>query len=184
MLLSDVDIREVIMRGELVAEDVDDASIQPASIDLHLSPYFQVFDDDDYVIDPKQDQRHLAELVKVVDHFLMMPGQFVLGSTIERFGFNDSLAGRLEGKSSLGRLGLIVHTTAGFFDPGFIGYPTIELVNLRAQPLMLYPGMPVAQMSIFRLDSPSENPYSGKYGNQSQVPALSKYFLNYSEEKP
>lgn len=183
-MLSDRDILDEIERGGLIVKGIRDDAVQPASIDLYLSPYFWTFEGA-YIIDPKEDQRDKATSVTVFeDSFLLMqPGEFVLGSTLEFFEFPDHLAGRLEGKSSLGRLGLIVHTTAGFFDPGFCGYPTIELVNLRSQPFKLYPGMPVAQMSIFGLEQRCESPYSGKYANQGPKPSLSMYHRNF-EEKP
>lgn len=182
-MLSDRDILDEIERGSLVVKGMRDDAIQPASIDLYLSRYFWTFRGD-YEVDPKRDQRDLATAIDISseDGILLQPGEFVLGSTLEYFEFPEHLAGRLEGKSSLGRLGLIVHTTAGFFDPGFCGYPTIELVNLRAQPFRLYPGMPVAQMSIFGLEQASESPYCGKYANQGDRPVLSMFHRNFEDE--
>lgn len=182
-MLSDRDILDEIERGSLVIKGAREDAIQPASIDLYLSPYFYRFPYTWVTVDPKLDQSADAVFEEVDDHIVLQPGEFVLGSTLEYFEFPTHLAGRLEGKSSLGRIGLIVHTTAGFFDPGFCGFPTIELVNLRAGQMKLYPGMPVAQMSIFGLEQPCEAPYGAlhgsKYANQGPKPSLSQYHRNF-----
>jgi dCTP deaminase len=180
-------------RGLLV-ENIHADAIKPASIDLYLSNHFWRIDggansnvaffNNNTDIDLKEDQSGVGHEVTVEDgdYYRLAPGEFVLASTRERFHFPRHLAGRLDGKSSLGRLGLMVHTTAGFFDPGFVGYPTLELVNMRQRPMRLYPGMPVAQMSVFEMTSPAEVAYNehgaSKYADQGAKPAPSKFHLN------
>jgi dCTP deaminase len=194
VFLSDIEIRNALHRGLLIEHMAPDA-IGPASVDLMLSNHFWYFEDDDRTdsglsvirdhIDPKQDQSHVGTPIHVGDddYLLLGPGEMVLGSTKERFVFPPYLGGRLEGKSSLGRLGLMTHVTAGFFDPGFMGYPTLEIVNLRQRPMRLYPGMPIAQMSIFQMSRVVSVPYNAKanskYVNQGEAPAPSQYHRNF-----
>lgn len=172
MLLSDTDIRTEIMNGRIDIAPFDDALIQPASIDVRLSAYFRTFDTHTYThIDPSVEQPGLTELDKVDDGspFVLHPGEFALGSTVERVGLPADIAARCEGKSSLGRLGLLVHSTAGFIDPGFHGHVTLELSNVANLPIMLWPGMKIGQLCLFRMSSPAEKPYgSGANGSRYQ----------------
>lgn len=147
---------------------------------------FRVFNNSRYThIDPAQQQDELTELVEVSDGdpFVLHPGEFVLGATLERLALPDDLAGRLEGKSSLGRLGLLTHSTAGFIDPGFDGHITLELSNVANLPITLWPGMKIGQLCLFRLSSPAENPYgSASMGSKYQGqrgPTPSKAYLNF-----
>lgn len=187
MLLSDKDILQEIRWHGLQIDRLSDGAIGPASIDLILSNHFHRFSDTNMLdpIDPKQDNSMdgREEFIKDGGFFLLQPGGFALASTRERFVFPSHLGGRLEGKSSLGRLGLMTHVTAGFFDPGFEGWPTLELVNLRKRSIRLYPGMPIAQMSIFSMVSATETPYgskkNSKYAGQGEKPAPSMYHLNF-----
>lgn len=161
--------------------------LQPASIDVRLDRFFRLFDNHRYpVIDPAQDQPDLTRLVEVEngDPFVLHPGEFVLGSTFEQVTLPDDVAARLEGKSSLGRLGLLTHSTAGFVDPGFSGHVTLELSNMATLPITLWPGMKIGQLCFFRLSSPAEFPYgSEKYGSRYQGqrgPTASRSFHNFS----
>src|SRR3954467_4945295 len=146
--------------------------LQPSSIDVRLDKFFRLFDNHKYpVIDPSQDQPELTRLVEVDvgESFVLHPGEFVLGSTYEAVTLPDDVAARLEGKSSLGRLGLLTHSTAGFIDPGFSGHVTLELSNVATLPIKLWPGMKIGQLCFFRLSSPAEHPYgSEKYGSRYQ----------------
>src|SRR5687767_5338875 len=172
MLLSDRDLRAAIASGRLGLSPYDEALIQPSSIDVRLDRYFRVFANHRYThIDPAQQQDDLTELVEPTgdEPFILHPGEFVLGSTLEVISLGDGLASRLEGKSSLGRLGLLTHSTAGFIDPGFSGHVTLELSNVANLPIKLYPGMKIGQLCFFRLSSPAEHPYgSDKYGSRYQ----------------
>ncbi len=171
MLLSDRDIREAIGAGRVVLDPYDAEMVQPASIDVRLDRLFRVFENHRYPhIDPSAEQPDLTRLVECAgdEPFVLHPGEFVLGATYERVTLPDDLAARLEGKSSLGRLGLLTHSTAGFIDPGFTGHITLELSNMATLPIMLWPGMKVGQLCFFRLTSPAEHPYG------SQV-TLSRY---------
>lgn len=172
MLLSDRDIRSEIDNGRVVLDPWDPAMIQPSSIDVRLDKYFRLFDNHKYpYIDPAQDQPDLTRLVEVdpSEGFVLHPGEFVLASTLETVTLPDDLAARVEGKSSLGRLGLLTHATAGFVDPGFSGHVTLELSNVATLPIMLWPGMKIGQLAFFRLSSPTDNPYgSQKYGSHYQ----------------
>jgi dCTP deaminase len=162
VLLSDGDLRKEIDSGRLVLDPWDAAMLQPSSIDVRLDRYFRVFQNSRYThIDPRQQQDELTSLIEAVpdEPFVLHPGEFVLGSTFESVGLPDDLAGRLEGKSSLGRLGLLTHSTAGFIDPGFIGHITLELSNVANLPITLWPGMKIGQLCLFRLSSPAERPY-------------------------
>lgn len=186
MLLSDHDIRSTVEAGALRIDPFDPELIQPSSIDVRLDKYFRVFNNSKYThIDPKREMDELTTLVEVADDdaFVLHPGEFVLASTLEKFTLPAHLAGRLEGKSSLGRLGLLTHSTAGFIDPGFSGYITLELSNVANLPIVLYPGMKVGQLALFGMSSPAETPYgTGKLGSKYQGqrgPTPSKYFLNF-----
>ena len=186
MLLSDRDIRAEIDNGRVVLDPWDPAMIQPSSVDVRLDKYFRLFDNHKYpVIDPSQDQPDLTRLVEVdpSDGFVLHPGEFVLGSTLEAVTLPDDLAARVEGKSSLGRLGLLTHATAGFVDPGFTGHVTLELSNVATLPIMLWPGMKIGQLAFFRLSSPAEHPYgSATYGSHYQGqrgPTASRSFASF-----
>lgn len=172
MLLSDRDILAEIDAGRVALDPYDPSMIQPSSIDVRLDKFFRVFDNHKYPhIDPAQDQSDLTREVEVAgeDAFILHPGEFVLGSTYEYVTLPDDVAARLEGKSSLGRLGLMTHSTAGFIDPGFQGHITLELANVATLPIKLYPGMKIGQLCFFRLTSAAENPYgSAKYGSRYQ----------------
>ena len=186
MLLSDRDIRRELTSGRVLLEPFDDAMVQPSSVDVRLDRFFRLFDNHKYpVIDPAQDQPDLTRLVEVApdEPFVLHPGEFVLGATHERVTLPDDVAARLEGKSSLGRLGLLTHSTAGFIDPGFTGHVTLELSNVAPLPITLWPGMKIGQICFFRLSSPAENPYgSGASGSRYQGqrgPTASRSHLNF-----
>ncbi|MGO1316866.1 MAG: dCTP deaminase, partial [Cellulomonadaceae bacterium] len=153
-------------------EPYDPAMLQPSSIDVRLDRYFRLFDNHRYsVIDPRAEQPDLTRLVEAErgEPFILHPGEFVLGATYESVTLPDDVAARLEGKSSLGRLGLLTHSTAGFIDPGFSGHVTLELSNVATLPITLWPGMKIGQMCFFRLSSPAEHPYgSAAYGSHYQ----------------
>ena len=172
MLLSDRDILAEIDAERVRLDPLDRGMIQPSSIDVRLDKFFRVFDNHKYPhIDPAADQSDLTREVEVAkgDEFILHPGEFVLGSTYELVTLPDDVAARLEGKSSLGRLGLLTHSTAGFIDPGFSGHVTLELANVATLPIKLYPGMKIGQLCFFRLSSPAENPYgSAVYGSRYQ----------------
>lgn len=172
MLLSDRDIRAEIEAGRVVLEPYEPAMVQPSSIDVRIDRFFRLFDNHKYpVIDPSADQPELTRLVEVKpdEPFVLHPGEFVLASTFEVVTLPDDVAARLEGKSSLGRLGLLTHSTAGFIDPGFSGHVTLELSNVATLPIMLWPGMKIGQLCFFRLSSAAEHPYgSAGYGSRYQ----------------
>jgi dCTP deaminase len=186
MLLSDGDILDEIDRGRIVLDPYDADMIQPSSIDMRLDKFFRVFDNHRYaIIDPAQDQSDLTHEVVAEsgDAFILHPSEFVLGSTYERVTLPDDVAARVEGKSSLGRLGLLTHATAGFIDPGFSGHVTLELANVSTLPIKLYPGMKIGQLCFFKLSSPAQHPYgSAKYGSRYQGqrgPTASRSFQNF-----
>ena len=172
MLLSDRDLRAEVEAGRIALDPFDEAMIQPSSIDVRIDRYFRVFHNSRYThIDVAREMDELTELVepKGDDPFLLHPGEFVLGSTLECVTLPDDIAARLEGKSSLGRLGLLTHSTAGFIDPGFTGHVTLELSNVANLPITLYPGMKIGQVCFFRLSSPAEKPYGhGASGSRYQ----------------
>jgi dCTP deaminase len=172
VLLSDRDIRREIDAGRVRLDPYDAGMVQPSSIDLRLDRFFRVFQNHRYShIDPAEEQDDLTVQIepKGDEPFVLHPGEFVLGSTLEQVTLPDDLAGRLEGKSSLGRLGLLTHSTAGFIDPGFTGHVTLELSNVASLPIKLWPGMKVGQLCLFRLESPAEHPYgSAVYGSRYQ----------------
>jgi dCTP deaminase len=172
VLLSDHDIKLELDAGRIGLDPYDQALIQPSSIDVRLDRLFRLFDNHKYpFIDPAADQPELTRLVETPadEPFILHPGEFVLGSTYERVTLPDDVAARLEGKSSLGRLGLLTHSTAGFIDPGFTGHVTLELSNVATLPIKLWPGMKIGQLCFFRLSSPAEHPYgSSEYGSRYQ----------------
>src|SRR3954463_9368728 len=187
MLLSDGDIRAEVEAGRLAVEPWDPSLVQPSSVDVRLDRYFRVFNNSQYThIDPAVQQDELTSLVEPPgdDPFVLHPGEFVLGSTLEVVTLPDYLASRLEGKSSLGRLGLITHATAGFIDPGFSGHITLELSNVANLPITLWPGMKIGQRGMFRLTTPAEHPYgSAVYGSRYQDqrgPTPSRSFRNFT----
>ncbi|MGI8751725.1 MAG: dCTP deaminase [Acidimicrobiales bacterium] len=186
MILSDRTIRAEIAAGRIEIEPLDPTDIQPSSVDLHLDRFFRVFRNHTMrVIDVKKDQDELTELVEIADEevFVLHPGEFVLGSTAERVRLPDDMVGRLEGKSSLGRLGLLIHSTAGFVDAGWDGFLTLELSNVANLPIILYPGMKIGQISFLQMTTPADHPYgSGAVGSKYQGqrgPTPSRYFENF-----
>ena len=186
MLLSDRDILAEIDAKRISVEPYDESMIQPSSIDFRLDRYFRVFENHRYPhIDPAADQSDLTRVVEAdgEEPFILHPGEFVLGSTYEVVSLPDDVAARVEGKSSLGRLGLLTHATAGFVDPGFSGHVTLELANVATLPIKLYPGMKIGQLCFFRLSSPAEHPYgSEKYGSRYQGqrgPTPSRSYANF-----
>lgn len=190
MLLSDRDILAEIKAGRVSCEPFHEAMIQPSSVDVRLDKYFRVFENHKYsVIDPSIEQSELTrEVIAEGDEaFILHPGEFVLASTYEVITLPDDIAGRLEGKSSLGRLGLLTHSTAGFIDPGFSGHITLELSNVANLPVKLFPGMKIGQLCLIKLSSPADHPYgSEKYGSRYQGqrgPTASRSFLNFHKSK-
>jgi dCTP deaminase len=186
MLLSDKDIRAQIEAGRIGLEPLSMELIQPSSMDVRLDRFFRLFDNHKYpFIDPREQQDDLTRFVEVDkdEAFILHPGEFVLGSTFEFVTLPNDIAARLEGKSSLGRLGLLTHSTAGFVDPGFQGHVTLELSNTATLPIKLWPGMKIGQLCFFQLSSESENPYgSSKYGSRYQGqrgPTASRSYLNF-----
>ncbi|MEK9907605.1 MAG: dCTP deaminase [Aquiluna sp.] len=186
MLLSDGDIRRQIEDGRIGLDPLDLGLLQPSSIDVRLDRFFRLFDNHKYpYIDPREQQDELTRFVEVAsdEAFILHPGEFVLGSTYEYVKLPNDIAARLEGKSSLGRLGLLTHSTAGFVDPGFEGHVTLELSNVATLPIKLWPGMKIGQLCFFQLSSESENPYgSDKYGSRYQGqrgPTASRSYLKF-----
>jgi dCTP deaminase len=186
VLLSDRDISAELEQGRVVLDPYDPQMLQPSSIDVRLDRFFRLFDNHRYaVIDPSTEQPDLTRLVEVEpdEPFVLHPGEFVLGSTFENVTLPDDVAARLEGKSSLGRLGLLTHSTAGFIDPGFNGHVTLELSNVATLPITLWPGMKIGQMCFFRLSSPAMHPYgSGATGSRYQGqrgPTASRSWQNF-----
>jgi dCTP deaminase len=187
MILSDRTIREELDAGRIVIDPLDLTCIQPSSVDLHIDRYFRVFRNHTLgYIDVKQNLEDLTELVEIgeEDAFILHPGEFVLGSTLERVALPTDLVARLEGKSSLGRLGLLIHSTAGFVDAGWDGQLTLELSNVANLPITLYPGMKIGQISFIRMTTPADVPYgSAAVGSkyQGQIgPRPSRYWENFS----
>ncbi|MBW8711367.1 MAG: dCTP deaminase [Mycobacterium sp.] len=186
MLLSDRDIRAEIAAERLGIDPYDPDLVQPSSVDVRLDNMFRVFNNTRYThIDPSIQQDELTSLVQPDprEPFVLHPGEFVLGSTLELCTLPDDLAGRLEGKSSLGRLGLLTHSTAGFIDPGFSGHITLELSNVANLPITLWPGMKIGQLCLLRLTSPAEHPYgSAQAGSKYQGqrgPTPSRSYQNF-----
>ncbi|MQS06995.1 dCTP deaminase [Streptomyces alkaliphilus] len=186
MLLSDKDIRAEIETGRVTIDPYDPEMVQPSSIDVRLDRYFRVFENHRYPhIDPAVEQPDLTRTIEPVgdEPFILHPGEFVLASTYELIGLPEDIASRLEGKSSLGRLGLLTHSTAGFIDPGFRGHVTLELSNVATLPIKLWPGMKIGQLCLFRLTSPAERPYgSGARGSRYQNqrgPTASRSYIDF-----
>ncbi|SFD16970.1 dCTP deaminase [Streptomyces aidingensis] len=172
VLLSDKDIRTEIDAGRVRIDPFDPTMVQPSSIDVRMDRFFRVFENHRYPhIDPSVEQPDLTRMIEPQgdEPFILHPGEFVLASTYETITLPDDIASRLEGKSSLGRLGLLTHSTAGFIDPGFSGHVTLELSNVATLPIKLWPGMKIGQLCMFRLSSPAERPYgSGAFGSRYQ----------------
>jgi len=169
MVLSDRTIKEQLAAGRLVIDPYDERLVQPSSVDVRVSNAFRVFHNNRLpYIDVRKPSEELTELVEVEEDeaFMLHPGEFVLASTRERIGLPDDLVARLEGKSSLGRLGLLIHSTAGYIDPGWEGTITLELSNVARLPISIHPGMPIGQISFLRLTTPVERAYAGKYAGQ------------------
>jgi dCTP deaminase len=189
-VLSDRDIRAAIEAGEVVIKPYDPQDLQPSSVDLHLDRRFRVFRNNRYAyIDVRSPQPDLTEMLSVADDepFILHPGEFVLGQVLEWVELPDNLVSRLEGKSSLGRLGLLIHSTAGYVDPGWKGNLTLELSNVANLPIALYYGMKIGQISFFRMSSAVERPYGSpdlgsKYQGQSE-PTASAFHRDFSNGK-
>jgi dCTP deaminase len=186
VLLSDRDIRAQLRAGRIGLDPLDESMVQPSSVDVRLDRFFRLFDNHKYpYIDPAVDQPELTRLIETKgdEPFILHPGEFVLGSTLELITLPDDVAARLEGKSSLGRLGLLTHSTAGFIDPGFSGHVTLELSNVATLPIMLWPGMKIGQLCFFQLSSPAERPYgSAEYSSRYQGqrgPTASRSFQSF-----
>ncbi len=191
MILSDQTIREELASGRIGIDPLGKGCIQPSSVDLHVDRYFRVFRNHSLrAIDVKEDQEELTELVEILEDDVLMlhPGEFVLGATVERVRLPNDLVGRLEGKSSLGRLGLLIHSTAGFVDAGWDGFLTLELSNVANLPITVYPGMKIGQISFLRMTTAAEIPYGSsvlgsKYQHQ-RGPTPSRYFENFRDPEP
>jgi dCTP deaminase len=188
MVLADRTIRRLLEEGRIGIDPYDDELVQPSSVDVRVDRFFRVFRNSRYpYIDVKEPMEDLTELVEVPDEdepFILHPGEFVLGSTLERITLPDDLVARLEGKSSLGRLGLLIHSTAGFIDPGWDGHVTLELSNVANLPITIYHGMKIGQLSFVQLTEPAESPYGAallgsKYQGQAG-PTPSRYWQNFS----
>jgi dCTP deaminase len=189
MVLSDRTIREEVEAGRIAFDPFDPKLIQPSSVDMRVDRKFRVFHNARYpFIDVRRPMEDLTELVEVDgdDPFILHPGEFVLGQTLERVRLPDDIVARLEGKSSLGRLGLLIHSTAGFVDAGFEGNLTLELSNVANLPITIYHGMPIGQISFMRMDGPVESPYgSGEAGSKYQgqaEPTPSRFHLNFTKQ--
>ncbi|MCU1389973.1 MAG: deoxycytidine triphosphate deaminase [Ilumatobacteraceae bacterium] len=189
MILTDRTLREEIAAGRIIIEPLDETCIQPSSIDVKVGNLFRVFRNHTAgLIDVKQDLEDLTELVTIGEDgvFMLHPGEFVLGTTLERVGVPNNLVARIEGKSSLGRLGLLIHSTAGFIDAGFDGHITLELSNVASLPITIYPGMKIGQISFVQMTTPADNPYgSGARGSKYQGqrgPTPSRYFENFAKD--
>jgi dCTP deaminase len=188
VVLSDRTIQRLLAEGRIEIEPYDEALLQPSSVDVRVDRFFRVFRNSRYpFIDVKQEQEDLTELVEIDgEPFILHPGEFVLGSTLERIKLPDDLVARLEGKSSLGRLGLLIHSTAGFIDPGWNGHVTLELSNVANLPITIYHGMKIGQISFMQLSESADNPYgSGDLGSKYQGqmgPTPSRYWQNFERD--
>ena len=187
MILSDRSIRQALDEGRIVIDPLGEGAVQPSSVDLRLDRSFRVFRNHTLGhIDVKRDLSALTTVLEADedDPFILHPGEFVLGATLERVSLADDLVARLEGKSSLGRLGLLIHSTAGFVDPGFDGQLTLELSNVANLPITLYPGMRIGQISFQEMTTPAEVPYgSGGLGSKyhgQRGPVPSRYWENFA----
>jgi dCTP deaminase len=188
MVLSDRTIARLLAEGRIEIEPYDESLLQPSSVDVRVDRFFRVFHNNRYpYIDVREEQEDLTELVEVDGRpFILHPGEFVLGSTLERLRLPDDVVARLDGKSSLGRLGLLIHSTAGFIDPGWDGHVTLELSNVANLPVTIYPGMKIGQISFVQLSEPAQAPYGtgglgSKYQGQ-QGPTPSRYWQNFQKE--
>jgi dCTP deaminase len=185
MVLSDRTIREQLAAGRLVIDPFDDALVQPSSVDVRVAGEFRVFHNNRQpFIDVRHPSDELTDLVEITgdEPFILHPGEFVLGSTVERVVIPDDLVARLEGKSSLGRLGLLIHSTAGYIDPGWDGHITLELSNVARLPITIYRDMKIGQLSFLRLTTAVDTPYQGKYQGQ-QGPTASRFFEEFSKAR-
>ena len=188
MVLSDRTIKRLLAEDRIGIEPYDEALLQPSSVDVRVDRFFRVFHNARYpFIDVKQPQEELTELVEIDDErpFILHPGEFVLGSTLERVRLPDDLVARLEGKSSLGRLGLLIHSTAGFIDPGWDGHVTLELSNVANLPITIYHAMKIGQISFMQMTEPASTPYGSeaigsKYKGQ-RGPTASRYWQNFED---
>jgi dCTP deaminase len=183
MVLSDRTIKEQIAARRLLIDPYDEALVQPSSIDVRVAGQFRVFHNNRQpYIDVRRPSEELTELVTIGgdEPFILHPGEFVLGTTLERVGIPDDLVARLEGKSSLGRLGLLIHSTAGYIDPGWEGDITLELSNVARLPITIYEGMRIGQLSFQTLTTPVDTPYTGKYQGQ-KGPTASRAFRDFGE---
>jgi dCTP deaminase len=188
VVLSDVAIRRLVESGRIVVDPYDDSLMQPSSLDVRVDRLFRVFRNSRYpYIDPSREQAGLMEMAEASaeEPFVLHPGEFVLGATIEYVGLPDDLVARLEGKSSLGRLGLLIHSTAGFIDPGWDGHVTLELSNVAKLPITIYPEMKIGQISFMQLTEPAATPYgAGSIGSKykgQRGPTASRYWQNFDE---
>ena len=189
MVLSDRTIARLLEQGRIEIEPYDASLLQPSSVDVRVDRYFRVFHNSRYpYIDVREEQEDLTELVEVDGDtpFVLHPGEFVLGSTLERVRLPDDLVARLEGKSGLGRLGLLIHSTAGYIDPGWDGHVTLELSNVANLPVTIYPGVKIGQISFVQLSEPAQTPYGtgeidSKYQGQGG-PTPSRYWKNFQRE--
>jgi dCTP deaminase len=190
MVLSDNTIRQEIDAGRIVIDPFNPARVQPSSVDLTVDHRFRVFNNSRYpFIDVRQPMEDLTSLVEIEgdEPFILHPGEFVLGQTLEKVTLPNDLVARLEGKSSLGRLGLLIHSTAGFVDSGFSGNLTLELSNVANLPITIYRGMPIGQISFMRMDAPVDRPYGSaethsKYQGQAE-PTASRFYLNFEQSE-
>lgn len=187
MIFSDRTIREALAAGRIVIDPLEPSFIQPSSVDLRVDSAFRVFENHRYPhIDPRSPQEDLTKLIEVGDEpFVLHPGEFVLGSTLERVQLGEDIVARLEGKSSLGRLGLLIHSTAGFVDPGFDGYLTLELSNVANLPIAIYPGMKIGQISFYQMTTAADHPYGSteagsKYQGQ-RGPTPSRSHIDFTD---
>jgi dCTP deaminase len=186
VVLSDRTIREQLASGRLVIEPFDERLLQPSSVDVRVAERFRVFHNNRRAyIDVREPSDDPTEVVEVApcDRFILHPGEFVLGSTLERVALPDDLVARLEGKSSLGRLGLLIHSTAGYVDPGFDGTITLELSNVARLPISIHPGMAIGQISFLQMTTPVDAPYRGKYQGQSG-PTASEFHREFDADRP
>lgn len=185
MILSDKDIRAAIQSGDIIIDPFDESAIQPASVDLRLDKEFLIYDtNQNYVIDPKKPMDDIMKTVTIDEDrpFVLHPGEFALGLIYETTGVANDMVGRLEGKSSVGRMGLLIHVTAGFLDPGNSLKMTLELHNTANMPILLYYKMPIAQMAFERLSSECERPYSKEMGSKyvgDVKPRASQMYKNF-----
>jgi dCTP deaminase len=186
VVLADRTIRRLLEEGRIELDPFDESLIQPSSVDVRVDRFFRVFHNNRYpFIDVREEQEDLTDLVEIGDEkpFVLHPGEFVLGSTLERVKLPDDLVARLEGKSSLGRLGLLIHSTAGFIDPGWDGHVTLELSNVANLPITIYYGMKIGQLSFVQMTEAASAPYgSDKLGSKYQGqrgPTPSRYWQNF-----